>query len=42
MLKWLVKQKLDTVDNVGKAMAEYYTNTEGFMKIVKANKPLKE
>ena len=42
VLKWLVKQKLDTVDNVGKAMAEYYTNTEGFMKIVKANKPLKE
>ena len=42
VLKWLVKQKLDIVDNVGKAMAEYYTNTESFMKMVKANKPLKE
>jgi flagellar protein FlaI len=39
VLKWLVKQNVSTVDSVGKAMAEYYTNKENLMKYVKANKP---
>ena len=38
VLKWLVKQKLDTVDGVGRVMAEYYTNNDYIMDIVKKNK----
>ena len=39
ILKWLVKQNINTVDSVGRVMAEYYTNKEKLMKFVKANKP---
>jgi len=41
VLKWLVKQKIDTVDSVGRVMAEYYTNKENLMKFVSANKPFR-
>jgi len=41
VLKWLVKQNINTVDNVGKVMAEYYTNKEKLMKFVKTNKPFR-
>jgi flagellar protein FlaI len=40
VLKWLVKQNINTVDGVGRVMAEYYTNTDYLMKFVKKNKPL--
>ncbi len=40
ILKWMVRQKIKTVDEVGLVMAEYYTNTGGLMKHVRANKPL--
>ena len=40
VLKYLVKQKIETVDTVGKVMAEYYTNKDKLMKIVKLNKKL--
>ena len=39
VLKWLVKQNINTVDNVGKVMAEYYTNSDYLMKCVRKNKP---
>ncbi|MBR9692202.1 type II/IV secretion system ATPase subunit [Candidatus Woesearchaeota archaeon] len=39
VLKWIVKQKTSTVDEVGRAMAEYYTNKDNLMKMVRANKP---
>jgi len=35
ILKWLVKHKVNTVDNVGQVMAEYYINHDQFMKLVK-------
>jgi hypothetical protein len=41
ILKWLVKQNINTVDSVGRVMAEYYTNKENLMKFVKSNKPFK-
>lgn len=40
ILKWLVKQNINTVDGVGKAMAEYYTDAENLMKSVRKNKKL--
>lgn len=40
ILKWLVKQSIDTVDGVGKVMAEYYTQPDYLMKFVKNNRPL--
>ena len=40
VLKWLVKQDIDSVDGVGKVMAEYYSNKENLMKYVHANKKL--
>jgi archaeal flagellar protein FlaI len=40
VLKWLVKQKINSVDEVGKVMAEYYTQTDYLMKFVKKNQPL--
>lgn len=39
VLKWLVKNDVNTVDNVGRIMAEYYTNNEELMKYVNSNKP---
>lgn len=38
ILEYLVKQKIETVDGVGRIMAEYYTNKENLMKYVKKNK----
>ena len=40
VLKWIVKNKIDTVDTVGRVMAEYYTNKDVLMDYVKKNKPL--
>ena len=41
ILKWLVKQNINTVDEVGRVMAEYYTNKDNLMKFVRRNKPLR-
>jgi flagellar protein FlaI len=40
VLKWLVKQNINSVDSVGKVMAEYYTQSEYLMKSVRKNKKL--
>ncbi|HLC50077.1 MAG TPA: ATPase, T2SS/T4P/T4SS family [Candidatus Nanoarchaeia archaeon] len=40
VLKWLVKNNINTVDGVGRVMAEYYTNKENLMNHVKKNKML--
>ena len=40
VLKWLVKKNIDTVDTVGRVMAEYYTNKDNLMDYVKRNKLL--
>ncbi len=40
VLKWMVKQNTNTVDGVGRVMAEYYTNKDDMMKCVKKNKAL--
>jgi archaeal flagellar protein FlaI len=40
VLKWLVKQNINTVDGVGKVMAEYYTQPEDLMTFVRKNKPM--
>jgi len=40
ILKWLVKQNIDTVDSVGRVMAEYYTQSDYLMKFVNKNKKL--
>jgi len=40
ILKYMVKHNIDTVDSVGKVMAEYYTNHDNLMKYVRANKKL--
>jgi len=40
VLKYLVKHNINTVDDVGGIMAEYYTDKDNFMKIVRSNKPL--
>jgi flagellar protein FlaI len=42
VLKYLVKLNINTVDGVGIAMAEYYTNKKNLMKFVNQNKPLKQ
>jgi len=34
VLKWLVENKVDTVDGVGMVVSEYYTNKEELLKIV--------
>ncbi len=41
VLKWLLKQNINTVDEVGRVMAEYYTNKDNLMDFVKKNKALK-
>jgi flagellar protein FlaI len=38
VLKYLVKNDIDTVDGVGRVMAEYYTNKKNLMSLVKKNK----
>jgi len=40
ILKWLVKHEINTVDTVGKVMAQYYTQSEYLMKYVNKNKKL--
>ncbi|MBI3027537.1 type II/IV secretion system ATPase subunit [Candidatus Woesearchaeota archaeon] len=40
ILKWLAKNKVNTVDAVGRAMAEYYTNKDSLMDYVRKNKAL--
>lgn len=40
VLKYLVKQNINTVDTVGKVMAEYYTEKSKLMKYVHSNKKL--
>lgn len=40
VLKWLVKKKINFVDTVGQAIAEYYTNHDEFMNLVRKNKAL--
>lgn len=39
VLKWLVKNNINTVDEVGRVMAEYYTDTDNLMKYVRSDKP---
>lgn len=38
ILKYMVKQKINTIDRVGFLMANYYTNQEWLMKQIKLNK----
>ena len=38
VLKWLVKHNINTVDTVGRIMAEYYTNKDNLMDYVRKNK----
>ena len=40
VLKWLVKNNINTVDTVGRVMAEYYTNEDNLMAYVRKNKLL--
>jgi archaeal flagellar protein FlaI len=40
VLKWLVNKKVNNVDDVGKAIAEYYINHDDFIKVVKSGKSL--
>jgi len=41
ILKWLVKQKIDSINSVGKVIAEYYTNKDNLMTSVMKNKAFK-
>ncbi len=41
VLKWLVKNNVDTVDGVGRVMAQYYIDTENLMDAIDKNKPVK-
>jgi len=38
VLKWMVKNNINSVDEVGGIMAKYYTDKDNFMKTVKSNK----
>jgi|TARA_Y100000310_G_scaffold148787_3_gene148039 flagellar protein FlaI len=40
VLKWLVKRDVNTVNSVGRVIAEYYTNKDNLMHHVKKNKVL--
>ncbi|MDP3765697.1 MAG: type II/IV secretion system ATPase subunit [Nanoarchaeota archaeon] len=40
ILKWLVRNNINTVDTVGRVMAEYYTNQDNLLEYVKRNKLL--
>ncbi|MBI2653439.1 type II/IV secretion system ATPase subunit [Candidatus Woesearchaeota archaeon] len=42
ILKWLVKQNINTVDTVGRVMAEYYTNKDNLMGYARKNKPFND
>ncbi len=38
ILKWLTKHNINTINDVGKIMAEYYTNKDKLLDVVKKNK----
>ncbi len=38
VLKWMIKKNINSVDGVGRIMAQYYTDKDNFMKTVKSNK----
>ncbi len=40
ILKYMVRNGIDSVDSVGRVMAEYYTNFDNLMKHVRSNKKL--
>jgi len=40
ILRWLAKNNINTVDTVGRVMAEYYTNKDNLMAYVRKNKLL--
>ncbi len=40
VLKWLVKNSINTVDTVGRVMAEYYTSKDKLMEYVRKNRVL--
>ncbi len=40
VLNWMVKHDINTVDEVGRVMAEYYTDKDNFMKTVRSNKAI--
>ncbi|MBN2457550.1 type II/IV secretion system ATPase subunit [Candidatus Woesearchaeota archaeon] len=40
ILKYMIKMNIDTVDGVGRVMAEYYTNKDNLMRYVRTNKLL--
>jgi flagellar protein FlaI len=40
VLKWLAKKNINTVDGVGRTMAEYYTNEDNLMECVRKNRLL--
>jgi len=40
VLRWLMKQKINTVETVGRAIAEYYTNLPNLITAVNKNLPL--
>ena len=42
VLKWLVKNNINTVDTVGRVMAEYYTNKDNLMNYVRKNRFLSD
>ncbi len=39
ILKWMVKNNINTVDSVGRVVAEYYTNLPNLLSYVRSNKP---
>ena len=41
VLNYLVKNSIQTVDGVGKVMAEYYTNKDRLLKLVNKNVVIK-
>ncbi len=40
ILNWMVRQNINSVDDVGKVMAEYYAKKESLMRMVNANKKI--
>jgi len=40
VLKWLVKKDINTVNEVGKVIAQYYTENENMLRIVNSNKEI--
>jgi flagellar protein FlaI len=42
ILKWMVKQQVKTIDGVGRIVAEYYTDPDSIMKLVRSNKKFTE